>query len=75
MPTDPQGALKLLEEATTGNKAQPSTLLHLAAAYQQHNRPDDAREALQRARDAGLKESALSDDERKTLAKLASLKP
>jgi tetratricopeptide (TPR) repeat protein len=63
-------AIACLEEATAGGAADARYYLHLAAAYHQAARNDDARRALKASRDFGLEKFVLTDDDRKLLAKL-----
>jgi tetratricopeptide (TPR) repeat protein len=61
-------AIACLEEATAGGVADARYYLHLAAAYQQAQRLDDAQRMLTEARAFGLEKFVLTADDRELLA-------
>ena len=63
-------AITSLEESTAGGAPDARYYFHLAAAYQAADRHEDARRALEAARDFGLEKSVLTEDDRKLLRKL-----
>jgi predicted Zn-dependent protease len=66
-------AIDCLEEATAGEAADARFYLHLAAAYHQAQREDDARRILAEARALGLEKFVLTGDDRKMLVTLDKL--
>jgi Flp pilus assembly protein TadD len=67
---DAKGAISCLEEATAGGAADARFYLHLAAAYQQAGRDDDAGRMLMESRAFGLENFVLTGDDRELLAAL-----
>jgi tetratricopeptide (TPR) repeat protein len=63
-------AIASLEEATAGGSADARYYLHLAAAYHQAKRYEDASRMLIEARGFGLENFVLTDDDRQLLATL-----
>lgn len=67
---DAQHAIANLEEATAGSPDDARYYFHLAAAYSQANRLDDAAEAYQCARKHDLDDALLTDSDRTLLAEV-----
>jgi tetratricopeptide (TPR) repeat protein len=67
---DAKQAIISLEEATAGGAADARYYLHLAAAYQQAERYEDAQRMLSESRAFGLDKFVLTADDRELLAKL-----
>jgi predicted Zn-dependent protease len=65
---EPRQAIACLEEATAGGASDARYYLHLAAAYQQAQRFDDAQRMLTEARAFGLEKFVLTADDRELLA-------
>ena len=63
-------AIACLEEATAGEAADARYYLHLAAAYEQAERHEEARRMLVESRAFGLEKFVLTDDDRKMLIAL-----
>lgn len=63
-------AIECLEEATAGGTADARYYLHLSAAYQLGQRPQDAAKMLAEARNFGIEKFVLTDDDRALLGKL-----
>jgi tetratricopeptide (TPR) repeat protein len=63
-------ALETLEQVCSNPSPDPRFLFHLAIAYLQNGDPEDARTALQKAKQADLVNQGLSADERATLTSL-----
>jgi predicted Zn-dependent protease len=68
-------AIACLEEATASNDADARYYLHLAAAYQQAQRNDDAQRMLAEARAFGLEKFILTADDEELLAALGGELP
>jgi tetratricopeptide (TPR) repeat protein len=68
-------AIACLEEATASNDADARYYLHLAAAYQQAQRNDDAQRMLAEARAFGLEKFILTADDEELLAALSGELP
>ncbi|QDU55669.1 tetratricopeptide repeat protein [Aeoliella mucimassa] len=67
---DAQSSIACLEEATSGGATDARYYLHLAAAYQLGKRIDDAKQVLQEARDYGIEQFVLTEDDKKMLTAL-----
>jgi tetratricopeptide (TPR) repeat protein len=67
---DAKQAISCLEEATAGGAVDARYYLHLAAAYHQARRDEDALRMLKESRAFGLEKFVLTDDDRKLLAAL-----
>ena len=63
-------AIQCLEEATASGATDARYYFHLAAAYERAKRPKEAADALQIARDYGLENTILTNDDRTLLAHL-----
>jgi len=63
-------AIELLKEATLGSEVDPRFLFHLSLAYQKAGKTDEARKALQKAREGKLMEQILTAIESKQLSEL-----
>jgi Flp pilus assembly protein TadD len=61
-------AIACLEEATASGSVDARYYLHLAAAYQQAERFDDAQRMLNEARAFGLEKFVLTADDRQLIA-------
>jgi Flp pilus assembly protein TadD len=63
-------AVELLKEATMGREVDPRFLFHLSLACQGAGKTDDARKALQKAREGKLGEQILTPSDNKLLQEL-----
>ncbi|MCE5268544.1 MAG: tetratricopeptide repeat protein [Planctomycetaceae bacterium] len=67
---EPAGAIELFKKAAAGPMADPRCQFHLAVAYSELGRLDDARNALKQARKTKLERHVLTQAERNQLAAL-----
>jgi tetratricopeptide (TPR) repeat protein len=63
-------ALPLLEEAAGASASDPRSLLHLAMAYDRIGKAEEAARATAKARERGVEEQILTENEKKWLAQL-----